>query len=74
MKISVLSIALVGILVAASTSEATARRGWRQKDTIRTNCLVQALQRFPASSAGTDMKAKRSASYKACMIAAGRRP
>jgi hypothetical protein len=75
MKASILSVALlIGISVAAWTSEATARRGWRQQDKVRTNCLLQALQSYPVSTAGTKLKAKRSASYKACMTAAGRRP
>lgn len=58
--------------IAAGTSEATARSGRRH--TVRTDCLLQAVQRFPAVTAGAKMKSKRNASYKACMAAAGRRP
>jgi hypothetical protein len=73
MKIArMILIALLAWSTIAWTSEATARRG--RRDTVRNNCLMQAVQRFPAATAGADMKSKRSASYKACMAAAGRRP
>jgi hypothetical protein len=73
MKIArmILSALLVWSTIAW-TSEATARRG--RRDTVRNNCLIQAMRRFPAATTGVDMKRKRSASYKACMVAAGRRP
>ena len=64
---------LAGIVVAIWTSEATARRSGRS-DMVRTNCLLQAVAHFPASTAGADMKSKRRAYYKACMVGAGRRP
>jgi hypothetical protein len=70
MKIACMVLIALLVWSAAWTSEATARRA--RRDTVRTNCLVQAVQRFPAATAGAEMKSKRSASYKACMAAAGR--
>jgi hypothetical protein len=72
-RMKIVRMILIALLVwsAAGTSEATARRA--RRDAVRTNCLLQALQRFPAATAGAEMKSKRNVSYKACMAAAGRR-
>jgi hypothetical protein len=72
MKIALTVLIALLVWSAAWTSEATARRA--RRDPVRTNCLLQAVQRFPAATAGAEMKSKRNASYKACMAAAGHRP
>jgi hypothetical protein len=72
MKIALIVLIILLVWSAARTSEAAARVA--RRDAVRTNCLLQAVQRFPAATVGAEMKSKRNASYKACMAAAGRRP
>ena len=74
-KVVVLGLSVVvplGVSFAASVHSAYARTSPR--DIAISRCVIHALRRYPAALGGELMVEKRTASYKACMIAAGFHP
>jgi len=71
-KVAVLELSAllsVSVWLASSVQPVFARNS--PKDIAISRCVIQALRRYPAAVSGEAMVAKRSASYNACMAAAG---
>ena len=74
-KVVVLGLSVVvSLWVSFATSVQSAYARNSPRDIAISRCVIQALRRYPAALGGEMMVEKRSASYKACMMAAGFHP